>query len=69
MSQRVPLSEIYDASHNKGEGYSLFGFVGLDAKTRSRVGEAELFGMATEQLVRFYSEQARNYSEVFCRIG
>jgi len=65
MSQRGPLAEIHDASPNIGEGYSLFGFVGLDAKTRARVGEAELLGMATEQLVSIYGEQARNYSEVF----
>ena len=65
MCQRGPLAEIHDASPNIGEGYSLFGFVGLDAKTRARVGEAELLGMATEQLVSIYGEQARKYSEVF----
>jgi len=65
MSQRGPLAEIHDASPNTGEGYSLFGFVGLDAKTRARLGEAELLGMAAEQLVSIYGEQARNYSEVF----
>ena len=38
--------------------FDMFGFVGLDAKTKARVGEAELLGMATEQLVSIYGEQA-----------
>jgi monoamine oxidase len=65
MSQRGQLAEIHDTSPNTGEGYSLFGFVVLDAKTRARVGEAELLRMATEQLVSIYGEHARNYSDVF----
>ena len=65
MSQRGPLAEIHDASPASGEGYSLFGFVGLDSATRKRLGEAELISLATEQLVSIYGEQARDYREVF----
>jgi len=67
MSRRGPLAEIHDASPHPGDGYSLFGFVGLDARTRAQLGEAELIGMATEQLVSIYGEKARRYREAFIR--
>ncbi len=65
MSQRGPLAEIHDASSQTGDGYSLFGFLGVDAETRTQLGETELFGMITAQLVNIYGEQARAYKNVF----
>ena len=59
MSQHGPLAEIHDASSHTGDGASLFGFVGLDAKTRAQLGEPELIRMATEQLVGIFGEKAR----------
>ena len=67
MSRQGPLAEIHDASSHAGGGYGLFGFVGLDAKTRAQLGEAELIRMATEQLVQIYGEKARLYKEVFIK--
>ena len=67
MSRQGPLAEIHDASPHEGGSYSLFGFVGWDAKTRAELGEAALIGMATEQLVRLYGEKARRYREVFIK--
>jgi len=67
MSRRGPLAEIHDASSNTGDGYSLFGFVGVDAKTRAQLGETELIGKATEQLVSIYGVQARAYKDVFLK--
>ena len=65
MSQRGPLAEIHDASPATGDGFSLFGFIGIDAKTRAQLGEVELIRMATEQLAAIYGEQAHAYTNVF----
>lgn len=67
MSQHGPLAEIHDASSHAGDGASLFGFVGLDAKTRAQLGEPELIRMAIEQLVSIFGEKARLYKEVFSK--
>lgn len=67
MSRQGPLTEIHDASSHAGDAYSLFGFVGLDAKTRAQLGEAKLVQMATEQLVSIYGEQARSFREAFIK--
>jgi len=67
MSRQGPLAEIHDASAHTSEGYALFGFVGLDAKTRAQLGEAELIRMATEQLLQIYGEKARAYRKVFIK--
>mgnify|MGYP002630675935 CR=1 FL=1 len=67
MSRQGPLAEIHDASPHGADGYSLFGFVGLDAKTRAQLGEAELIRMASEQLVKIYGEKAGHYKEVFIK--
>ena len=67
MSHRGPLAEIHDASAITGDGYSLFGFVGFDAKTRTQLGEYELIRMVTEQLVRIYGEKARAYKDVILK--
>lgn len=67
MSQRGPLGEIHDASPETGEGYSLFGFVGVDAKTRAQLGETELIENITEQLAEIFGEKARAYKNVFLK--
>lgn len=67
MSQHGPLAEIHDASSRARDGPSLFGFVGLDTKTRAQLGEPELIRMAIEQLVSIFGEKARLYKEVIIK--
>ncbi|WP_063652879.1 flavin monoamine oxidase family protein [Aliivibrio fischeri] len=52
-----PLVEIHDASTFEGSG-ALFGFVGIDASTRIKAGEARIKQAAIEQLSRIFGEQA-----------
>lgn len=52
-----PLIEIHDASTFEGSG-ALFGFVGVDASTRIKAGEARIKQAAIEQLSRIFGEQA-----------
>ncbi|KXO10859.1 putative monoamine oxidase [Moritella sp. JT01] len=70
-SQVGPLAEIHDAStidwaiddsstadsSNVGAG-ALFGFVGIDARTRQSAGNELIKSLAVKQLVRIYGEQA-----------
>jgi monoamine oxidase len=65
MSQRGPLGEIHDASPDTNDGYSLFGFIGWDSKTRTQLGETELIAQITKQLVEIYGEQARALKKAF----
>ena len=65
MSQSGPLGEIHDASPQMGDDYRLFGFVGVDSKTRAQLGETELIEKITSQLVEIYGERARTHKNVF----
>ncbi|WP_122032257.1 FAD-dependent oxidoreductase [Aliivibrio sp. EL58] len=57
-SSRVgPLVEIHDASTFEGVG-ALFGFVGIDAATRAKAGEALIKQAAIEQLTRIFGSKA-----------
>ena len=67
MSQRGPLVEIHDASPDMGDDYSLFGFVGWDTMTRTKLGKEELIAMVIAQLATIYGEQARSYKNVFLK--
>jgi monoamine oxidase len=58
LSRRGPLAEIHDASPLAGGPYALFGFVGLDAATRAKVGETGLIRAATAQLVDLFGTPA-----------
>ena len=43
MSRLGPLAEIHDVSPVSGGPYALFGFVGLDARTRKSIGACLLY--------------------------
>lgn len=58
ISERGPLAEIHDASPNSGRAFSLFGFSGLDAKNRARMGRSEFIRQATAQLGTLFGPQA-----------
>jgi len=58
ISQRGPLAEIHDASPNSGRIFSLFGFSGLDAKSRARMGRSEFIRQATAQLAALFGGEA-----------
>jgi monoamine oxidase len=58
ISQCGPLAEIHDASPNSGRSFSLFGFSGLDAESRSSMGRAEFISQATAQLVALFGGEA-----------
>ena len=58
-SQVGPLVEIHDATTFEGKG-ALFGFVGIEANTRAKIGDDILKQAAVEQLIRIFGEQAKN---------
>lgn len=58
ISRRGPLAEIHDASPNAGDRFALFGFAGLDAQTRSSMGQTEFVKQAMAQFVAIFGEQA-----------
>jgi len=58
-SSRVgPLVEIHDACDASGQSAALFGFVGVPAHWRAKMGEAELIERCLQQLVRMFGPQA-----------
>jgi len=65
MSQHGPLTEIHDASPDSENAFSLFGFVGLDAKRRDSIGEEALIKSALAQLVAFFGEDASKPKAVY----
>jgi monoamine oxidase len=58
ISQRGPLAEIHDASPDSGSAFCLFGFSGLDAGRRAKMGRAEFIRQATAQLAMLFGGQA-----------
>jgi monoamine oxidase len=58
ISLRGPLAEIHDASPDFGSTFSLFGFSGLDANTRARMGRSEFIRQSTAQLATLFGEKA-----------
>ena len=65
ISQRGPLAEIHDASPNSGSTFSLFGFSGLDAKTRVSMGRSEFMRQATAQLAMLFGNEANQPRAVY----
>ena len=58
-SSRVgPLVEIHDACDASGQSAALFGFVGVPAHWRAKMGEAELLQRCLQQLARLFGPQA-----------
>ena len=58
-----PLQEIHDASPVTGSG-ALFGFFGIPAKERQKLGEDKVLKLAMDQLVRLFGSSAKNVSEM-----
>ena len=58
ISQCGPLAEIHDASPPSGGIFSLFGFSGLDAKSRANLGQSEFIRLATAQLAMLFGNEA-----------
>jgi monoamine oxidase len=65
ISQRGPLAEIHDASPNSGSIFSLFGFSGLDAKSRASRGRSEFIRQATDQLAMLFGNKANQPKAVY----
>jgi monoamine oxidase len=65
ISLRGPLAEIHDASPNSGNTFSLFGFSGLDAKSRANLGRSEFIRQATAQLATLFGEKANRPKAVY----
>ena len=58
VSQAGPLAEVHDASAADGQPAALFGFVGVPAPWRQRMGRQALMQAALEQLVRLFGPEA-----------
>lgn len=56
-SRAGPLQEIHDASPAYGAG-ALFGFFGMDAKTRASLGADRIQSLVGEQLIRLFGPLA-----------
>jgi monoamine oxidase len=54
-----PLAEIHDASTLEGAA-ALFGFIGVPADMRARIGEPALLAACRAQLVRLFGSEARD---------
>lgn len=54
-----PLQEIYDASPNKGAG-ALFGFFGIPAEARKKMGQDKILKLVANQLVKLFGNEAKN---------
>lgn len=57
-SQVGPLVEIHDACDATGQSAALFGFVGVPAPWRAKMGEDELIHRSLQQLARLFGPQA-----------
>jgi monoamine oxidase len=58
VSQAGPLAEVHDASGADGEAAALFGFVGVPAPWRRRMGRQALVEAALAQLGRLFGAEA-----------
>ena len=58
FSESGPLAEIHDASPSSESTFSLFGFSGLDAESRSQLGRSEFVGRAKAQLAALFGDEA-----------
>ena len=60
ISRSGPLAEIHDASPNSGNAFCLFGFAGLDAESRARMGRSEFIRLAIVQLATLFGDKANS---------
>jgi monoamine oxidase len=58
VSQVGPLAEVHDASDAEGRHAALFGFVGMPAEWRRRIGRQALIDAAVAQLGRLFGAEA-----------
>ncbi len=58
VSQAGPLAEVHDASDAEGKHAALFGFVGVPAAWRRRMGRQDLIDASVAQLGRLFGAQA-----------
>ncbi|MEM7125093.1 MAG: NAD(P)/FAD-dependent oxidoreductase [Chloroflexota bacterium] len=65
ISRRGPLAEIHDASPNSGQVFALFGFAGIDAESRTAMGQTEFIHRAKQQLAAIFGEEANDPIEVY----
>ena len=65
ISRRGPLAEIHDASPPSGSAFCLFGFAGLDAASRARMGQAEFTRQATLQLAALFGDAAHQPTAIY----
>src|SRR5699024_6223831 len=54
---------IHDASPETGS-YALFGFLGIPAKTRQKLGMDKIEELVIDQLVRLFGASAKNVSDI-----
>ncbi|MFD2760201.1 flavin monoamine oxidase family protein [Lentibacillus juripiscarius] len=57
MSWSGPLQEIHDATPDTGYG-ALFGFFGIPAKSRQKLGEERVLKLVADQLIRLFGPSA-----------
>jgi monoamine oxidase len=58
VSQAGPLAEVHDASDAQGQHGALFGFVGISAAGRRRMGRQALIELSVAQLARLFGADA-----------
>lgn len=64
LSSVGPLQEIYDASPDKGSG-ALFGFFGMPAEARQKMGKDKVLKLVSDQLVKLFGSEAKNIKAIF----
>lgn len=64
LSSVGPLQEIYDASPKEGAG-ALFGFLGMSAEAREKMGKDKILDSVQNQLVKLFGSEAKNPSAIF----
>ena len=64
LSSVGPLQEIHDASPDKGSG-ALFGFFGMPAEVRQKMGRDKVLNLVTDQLVKLFGSEAKNIKAIF----
>ncbi len=65
ISQYGPLAEIHDASPHSGSTFTLFGFSGLDARSRANMGRSEFIRQARVQLAMLFGKEANRPKAVY----
>lgn len=61
FSQVGPMVEMHDASFKENGGYALFGFIGVPALHRTKIGRKALQAACLKQLAFLYGDQVYDY--------